>query len=47
MRFLKDQNIVPVAYCPIGRPSGAEVLGNQAADLKYTKLPDLREDPTI
>ena len=36
VRFLKDQNILPVAYCPLGRPAGDE---------DYTRLvekPDLR-----
>lgn len=47
MKFLLDQKIVPVAYCPLGRPSAAETPGNQAADLKYTAIPDLRQDERI
>lgn len=47
MAFLHAQNILPVAYCPLGRPSASETRGNQAADLKYTQLPDLRLDPGI
>jgi aldehyde reductase len=42
VRFLIDQHIVPIAYCPLGRPQAAETPGNQAADLKYTQIPDLR-----
>jgi len=42
-----DQKIIPVAYCPLGRPSAAENPGNQAADLKYTTIPDLRLDSDI
>lgn len=38
---------MPVAYCPLGRPSASENPGNQAADLKYTQIPDLRLDATI
>ncbi|TNV76754.1 hypothetical protein FGO68_gene13058 [Halteria grandinella] len=47
VRFMKDQSIVPVAYCPLGRPSAAETPGNQEADLKYAAIPDLREDKGI
>ena len=47
MKFLKDQLILPVAYCPLGRPSAKEDPGNQAADLKYTQIPDLRLDSNI
>ena len=47
IKFLLDQKIVPVAYCPLGRPSATESPGNQAEDLKYTKIPDLRLDVGI
>lgn len=41
-----EHSIVPVAYCPIGRPS-APADNKQSVDLKYTKVPDLREDKTV
>lgn len=47
IRFLLAEKILPVAYCPLGRPSASEDPGNQAADLKYTQIPDLRLDPRI
>ena len=47
VRFLLDQGIVPVAYCPLGRPSASENPGNLAVDLTYSKVPDLRADAEI
>lgn len=41
-----EHSIVPVAYCPIGRPS-APTDNKQSVDLKYTKVPDLREDKAV
>ncbi|CDW83450.1 aldo-keto reductase family 1 member b10 [Stylonychia lemnae] len=47
VKFLLDNQIVPVAYCPLGRPSIAAEPGQQEVSLKYTKVPDLRQDPKI
>jgi len=46
VRFLLNEKIVPVAYCPLGRPSASE-QPKQEVDLKYIKVPDLRDDPFI
>eukprot|EP00347_Sterkiella_histriomuscorum_P003616 403363605 len=47
VRFLLDHNILPVAYCPLGRPSAAENPGQQEVDLKYIQVPDLRQDERV
>ena len=40
---MMDQEILPVAYCPLGRPTSAEEAGSQGAE----KLPDLRKDEGV
>jgi len=43
VKFLFDQHIFPVAYCPLGRPTSVESEGSQGSQ----KLPDLRNDAGV
>ena len=40
--FMKEQNIVPVAYCPIGRPTPQD--GSSTDGKGSEKIPDIRQD---
>lgn len=45
LKFLKDQHILPVAYCPLGRPipQDGDATGSQGSE----NLPDLRDNDKI
>eukprot|EP00347_Sterkiella_histriomuscorum_P008628 403344368 len=46
VRFLLDHHILPVAYCPLGRPTPVEEE-SKPENLKYFKVPELRLDERV
>lgn len=47
VKFLIDFEIVPVAYCPVARPSASEKPANSEVQESYSSCPDLRNEPII